>query len=62
MQSGIYCTASAGNFNVPGEHLERQAVNCTAPMITTEKSCVENVLQSVSHCFPTTCLSNLIQK
>ncbi len=37
MQSCIYCTASAGNFNVPRNTSKEQAVNCLAPMITLEK-------------------------
>lgn len=62
MQSWYLLYCKRGQLQRAQEHLERQAVNCLAPMITLEKSCVENVLQSVSHCSPTTCLWNLTQK
>ncbi len=35
--SGTYCIANVGSYNEPGEHLERQSVNCLMPTIALEK-------------------------
>ena len=62
MQSWYLLYCKRGQLQRAQEHLERQAVNCLAPMITLEKIVRANVLQSVSHCSPTTCLWSSIRK
>ncbi|XGI79339.1 transcription termination/antitermination NusG family protein [Enterobacter hormaechei] len=52
MQSWYLLYCKRGQLQRAQEHLERQAVNCLAPMITLEKIVRGNVLQSVSHCSP----------
>lgn len=62
MQSWYLLYCKRGQLQRAQEHLERQAVNCLAPMITLEKSYGVNVPQSVNRYSLATCLWNLIQK